>query len=129
MYSHLQLGQVIVTLDTWEWGLSQTNSQFFWSVKDWLNLSFCLICTKPIFKQPLPTYLLIYLKKWEVGWNWSTRGIFLFVLIFKIWGCHVNHSAWDVFFNIFLLNSTLFYWVADWVLLDIPWSLMGAEFY
>ena len=52
-------------------------SQCFWLVKYWWNLISCLICTKPIFKQVLLTYLLTHQKKWGVGWKWTTGGIVL----------------------------------------------------
>ena len=51
----------------------------------------------------------------------------LFVVIFKSWGCHINHSVGDAFWhfspqlNVFLLRGGLG--------LGIPWSFMSVEFY
>ena len=95
-------------------GSFQKKIQFFLLVKYWFNLIFCLTYTKPIFKQSLPTYLLTHWKKWDLVENVPHVGFFkLFVLIFKSWCCHANHSVWDAFqhfssqFYLFVLSGEL----------------------
>ena len=121
---------MILTVDTWEWGLSKKKkSQCFWLVKYWWNLISCLICTKPIFKQVLLTYLLTHQKKWGVGWKWTTGGIVLITCPFLKLRLPCKSFYLGYLLTFFFPTALFFYWVVDWVWLGILWSFMDVEFY